>query len=73
MDIQSIVSELRGQVERLNTAIAALEGTHGSTTVKRKGPKPGRRMSAAGRARISAGMKKRWAQRKRKRAAKASA
>jgi hypothetical protein len=60
MDIQSIVSELRGELERLNTAIAALEGTHGSTIEKRTGRKPGRHMSAAARARISAGMKKRW-------------
>ena len=72
MNIQSIVRELRGELERLDTAIAALERVNGASG-KRRGPKPGRRMSAAARARISAGMKKRWARRKRKRAAKATA
>jgi hypothetical protein len=60
MDTQSIVRELRGELERLDKAIAALERVSGASD-KRKGPKPGRRMSAAARARISAGMKKRWA------------
>jgi hypothetical protein len=71
MNIQSIVSELRGELERLDTAIAALERVRGSASGKRGGSKPGLRMSAEARARISAAMKKRWA--KRKRAAKASA
>jgi hypothetical protein len=65
MDIQSIVSELRGELERLNTAIAALEGTHGSTIEKRRGRKPGHHMSADARRRIGLAMKKRWAERKR--------
>jgi hypothetical protein len=64
MDIQSIVSELRAERDRIQQAIDALERTPSSSTGKRRGRRPGRHMSAAARARISAAMKKRWAKRK---------
>jgi hypothetical protein len=65
MNVQEIVTELKAQRDRIQQAIDALERTtHTTATGKRRGPKPGRRMSAAARARISAAMKKRWAERK---------
>jgi hypothetical protein len=65
MDMQTIVNELREERDRIQQAIDALERTaHSTATGERKGHKPGRRMSAAARARISAAMKKRWAKRK---------
>jgi len=66
MDLEGIVTQLRAERNRLDQAIAALEGT-----APRRGrpPKPlagGKRrvMSAAARKRISAAMKARWAARK---------
>jgi hypothetical protein len=57
-------------IGNVGPAIDALERTtHATSTGKRRGRKPGRRMSAAGRARISAAQKKRWAERKGKKAA----
>ena len=65
MNVQEIVTELKAQRDRIQHAIDALERTTPSTTTgKRRGRKPGRHMSSAARARISAGMRKRWAQRK---------
>jgi hypothetical protein len=66
MNVQAILNELRDQRDRIQQAIDALERITNSTTStgKRRGRKPGRHMSAAGRARISAAMKKRWAKRK---------
>jgi hypothetical protein len=71
MDIQSIVEQLRQEVSRIERAIAAIAGL-GSQPArlgrlpKRSQAKPtqikkGHRMSAAGRKRISAAMKQRWA------------
>jgi hypothetical protein len=65
MNLQAIVNELRDQRDRIQQAIDALERTtHSTSTGKRIGRKPRRHMSAAGRARISAAQKKRWAERK---------
>jgi hypothetical protein len=65
MDITSILTELRDQRDRIQQAIDALERTTNTTaTGKRRGPKPGRRMSADARRRIGLAMKKRWAERK---------
>lgn len=74
MDTQSILAELRDERDRLDQAIAALEGGNG----RRRGRKPGslsgngrrgrrgrRRLSAAAKKRISEMMKLRWAERKR--------
>jgi len=66
MDTQSILNELRAERDRLNTAIAALEGTAGkrgrrSSAGNSAPTRRRRRMSAAARARISNAMKARWA------------
>jgi hypothetical protein len=72
MDIQNILGDLKRERERLDRAIAALEGlgsgrrrgrpVGSKATTKR----PRRHMSAAARKRISEMMKQRWAERKRK-------
>jgi hypothetical protein len=75
MDTKQILADLRIELNRLNQAIAALESLDGTATAttpaamaapKRGGP---RRISAAGRRRISEAAKARWAAR-RKQAAK---
>lgn len=71
MDIQSIVNDLKRERERLDQAIAALEGSGGGRRPGRpagstNAPRPRRHMSAAARRRISAMMKQRWAERRRK-------
>ena len=76
MDIQSIVEQLIEEVRRIENAINALVGLS-SVPARRRGPgRPAgskntathkrRTMSAAARERISAAMKQRWAERKRK-------
>lgn len=77
MDLASIVAELKRERDRLDNAIAALEGM-GSGRRGRRGRGPGagasngrrrggrRHMSAEARRRISEMMKKRWAERKRR-------
>jgi hypothetical protein len=75
VDIAAILSELKRERDRLNRAIAALEGTDGArigskrsaspTLVIRKAKK-GRHLTAEGRKRLSEMMKKRWAERRRK-------
>jgi hypothetical protein len=78
MDIQQIVSALRDEKDRLEQAIAALEGGNGRRRGRgagllgngRRGRRGRRRLSAAAKKRISEMMKKRWAERKR--AAKAA-
>jgi hypothetical protein len=82
MDIQSIVTQLRQELERIEYAIAALVGlgpsaprrgrpAKKSQVVKATGKR--RRMSAAARARISAGKKAWWAKQKGKAAPKKAA
>ena len=77
MDIEKIVSELERERERIGRAIAALVGSASSilTTRKRRvagktaAPATGKRrggITPAGRRRLSEAMKKRWAERKRK-------
>lgn len=74
MDIQSILADLKRERQRLDTAIAALEGSGprrrgrpvGSGTGAGRPGRPRRHMSAAARKRISEMMKQRWAERKRK-------
>jgi hypothetical protein len=63
MDIAVIIAELTAERDKLQQAINALERTSG-TAQKRRGPKPGRTMSADARRRIGLAMKKRWAERK---------
>jgi hypothetical protein len=75
MDTQSILSELRAERDRLEQAIAALEGGNGRRRGRKPGPVPAaedgrrgrrgrRRLSAAAKKRISEMMKLRWAERK---------
>jgi hypothetical protein len=70
LDKESIILELEAERDRLNSAIAALQGSRRNTgmgkatatpTNSRKGK---RRMSAAARKRISEAQKARWAARK---------
>jgi hypothetical protein len=66
MDTQSILTELRAERDRLNNAIAALEGSTGkpgrrSSASNSFPTRRRRRMSAAARTRISKAMKARWA------------
>ncbi len=78
MDINQIVSALREERDRLEQAIAALEGADGRRRGRaagllgngRRGRRGRRRLSAAAKRRISEMMKKRWAERKK--AAKAA-
>ena len=75
MDIAAIVSELKRERDRLNRAIAALEGIDSArpgfgknaapTLVTRKAKKGGH-LTAQGRKRLSEMMKKRWAERRKK-------
>ena len=66
MDIGSIVEQLKSERDRLNAAIAALEGVDTrrgrakQTPGQRRAPHK-RRLSAEARARISEAQKKRWA------------
>jgi hypothetical protein len=77
LNIQTIISELKAERNRIDQAIASLEdlASHGAATGNRtSAPKATRkrgRLSAAGRKRLSEMMKKRWAER-RKKAAKSS-
>jgi len=73
MDIQNILGDLKRERERLDRAIAALEGLGSGRRRGRPvgsksavGRPPRRHMSAAARKRISEMMKQRWAERKRK-------
>ena len=71
MDLQSLVSDLKAERNRIDHAISALERLTSSSSARRGRPPkakhvrptPGkpRSMSAAARKRISAAMKKRWA------------
>jgi hypothetical protein len=74
LDLEKIVAELEQERDRLNQAIALLKernfpanarktagGNRQGSTARR-----GRRLTAAGRKRLSELMKKRWAERRRK-------
>jgi len=77
MDIQSIVSDLRAERNRIDQAISALEGLTSPAPRRGRPPKSTstggkrRRMSAAARKRISEAMKQRWAKQKSKSSAPA--
>ena len=70
--VKQVIAELESQrakaqqeIARLDTAIGALQGLSDSPAAK-PGPKPGKKrgMSAAGRARIAAAQRARWARQK---------
>jgi hypothetical protein len=70
MDTRTILADLKAELNRLNQAIAALESLDGTVTATTPtaiaAPKRGgrRRMSAAGRKRISEAAKARWVARR---------
>lgn len=73
MDINAIVNDLRDQLDRINRAIHALEGSSsngrrgrrsGATLRASNGRKRKRRLSTAARKRISEAAKARWAKAK---------
>ena len=75
MDTQRIVAELTAERNRLDKAIAALDGasTTRPTVAKRavsvngaKAPRKRHHLTAAGRRRLSMLMKKRWAEKRKK-------
>ena len=74
MDTQRIVSELKAERNRLDKAIAALDGANttgalASLAHSRKAaqaPRKRHHLTAAGRKRLSMLMKKRWAEKRRK-------
>ena len=78
MEIDKIVADLTKEKDRLVKAIAALVGVGSASTGKKRGRKPGPKAAAKtrkrrggiskeGRKRLSELMKKRWAERKKKR------
>ncbi len=73
LDIENILSELRKERDRINTAIEALEGGAVSSAAVKRGagraPRSGRRrggITPEGRRRLSQAMKRRWAERRKK-------
>jgi hypothetical protein len=82
LDTQRIVSELKAERNRLDRAIAVLDGP-GSTRAAAsisdssrnaaQAPKKHRRLTAAGRKRLSMLMKKRWAEKRKKSGSKQNA
>jgi hypothetical protein len=75
LDIQAIVKELKRERDRLNKAIAALEETDSSPAPRKASrvanvpappPKRGDRLTPEGRKRLSDAMKKRWAEKNKK-------
>ena len=73
MNIHQILDYLKEEISRLDGAITALEGSSPRRGRPPKSAQGTRRMSPAGRKRISATMKLRWAQRKGKSPAKKAA
>ena len=74
MDLQKILSELKAERDRIVRAIEALGGIASSSAITKKragGARgPGRRrggITPEGRRRLSEAMKKRWAERRKKR------
>jgi hypothetical protein len=63
MDAEQIITELERERDRLTQAIEALTASHAAGA---RGRKPRRRLSATARKRISDGMRKTWAARKKK-------
>ena len=79
MDLERIVTDLKQERDRLSRAIAELEGSNQSRTVRKMGaatPAPitmaatgdkrGKGLTPEGRRRLSLAMKKRWAERRKK-------
>jgi hypothetical protein len=75
VDLQRIIAELKQEREKLDRAIAALDGAGPGVRARRGAyagdgrPRRRRHLSAEARKRLSDMMKKRWAEHRRKRAA----
>ncbi len=72
MNIDQILSALRSERDRLDSAIRALEGSRGAKSSSGSAGAGGRRkrhLTPEGRRRLSEMMKKRWAERRKKSAA----
>ena len=61
MSLESITNEIREEISKLNQVLNLLEGGGNHTAKGAKGPGRGRRLSAAGRKRIAAAQRARWA------------
>jgi len=61
LNLDQILGELRNERDRLDRAIAALDGISTGKAVTRRGRRGGRHLSAAARARIAAAQRARWA------------
>jgi hypothetical protein len=76
VDTHRIVSELKAEINRIDRAIAALDGmntTQATLATKETGtrsPKKRHHLTAAGRKRLSMLMKKRWAEKRKKMSAR---
>jgi hypothetical protein len=69
MDTATIIAELEAERDRLDRAIAVLQGGRtiaGTASGKPNGRRDKRRLSAAARRKIGLAMKKRWAERKKR-------
>jgi len=80
LDLERIVTDLKQERDRLGRAIAELEGTNPSLTIRKTsvaitprppamavtGDKRGKGLTPDGRRRLSLAMKKRWAERRKK-------
>jgi hypothetical protein len=67
--LESKRDQTKTELGRLNEAIAALRKLGPGENARRRGRKPGRKLSAAARRKISAAQKKRWAKAKKQKAA----
>jgi hypothetical protein len=73
LDLQKILSELKAERDRINRAIGALDGKASAPVTKKRvdgARASGRRrggITLEGRRRLSLAMKKRWAERRKKR------
>ena len=61
MSLESITQEIREQIPRLNQVLLLLEGGGKRKAKQAKAPGPKRKISAAGRRRIAAAQRARWA------------
>jgi len=61
MNLEPITKEIRQEITKLNHILKALEGAKGIKETKVSSAGPRRKMSAAGRKRIAAAQRARWA------------
>jgi hypothetical protein len=61
MSIESITQQVKAEIAKLNQVLHLLEGTAKQTKVAKQARAPRHKMSAAGRKRIAAAQRARWA------------